>query len=191
MVTLLFGRQTTKSIGGIEIDASLNEQIDFSNTVTDHPIEGGSSITDHVYENPLIVTMECVISNAALTSDDQGRAIDAYEQLKLLKSRREPFDVVNALDVYSNMIVQDLGIPRRSDTADSLAFTVVLKQIRIVDSVTVDLRPIVAPSVQNAASSKVNAGRATPTPASPTQAAQAQGITVRDAIARSPRFELL
>lgn len=191
MVALLFGRATTKSIGGIEIDASISEQVDFSNSITDHPIEGGATVTDHAYENPLMITMECIISNSSLNSTDQGRSIDAYNQLKLLKSSREPFDVVNALDVYSNMLVESLSFPRRADTSDSLVFTVTLKQIRIVDSITVDLGPIVSPTIKNSASSKVNGGRATPKAASDAQNEQAVGAVLRDAIARSPRFELL
>lgn len=48
----------------IRIDATVGETHTYANTVTDHPIEGGSPITDHVRPDPVRLTIQGVISNA-------------------------------------------------------------------------------------------------------------------------------
>ena len=42
-----------KNIGGFVIDAFIREGYSFKNSVTDIPIEEGSSVSDHVVEEPL------------------------------------------------------------------------------------------------------------------------------------------
>ncbi len=48
----------------IRIDATVGETHDYVNTVTDHPVEIGSPVTDHVRPEPIRLTLSGVISNA-------------------------------------------------------------------------------------------------------------------------------
>lgn len=56
----LFGIPTVilSSVGGIEIDAVLNETHKFDTLVTENPIEDGSAITDHIVNLPFILEMQ-------------------------------------------------------------------------------------------------------------------------------------
>lgn len=48
----------------IEVDATTREVHGFSNDVTDHPVETGAAITDHVRPKPITLSIDGVISNA-------------------------------------------------------------------------------------------------------------------------------
>ena len=47
-------------IGDLVIDATYASDINLSNTITDHPIEG-SYATDHIYNNATTVNLQCAI----------------------------------------------------------------------------------------------------------------------------------
>lgn len=48
----------------LTLDASIREVHTSSSTVTDHPVETGSNIADHIRPDPDALTMEAVISNS-------------------------------------------------------------------------------------------------------------------------------
>lgn len=155
-------RFTCKIGDAIEIDAVLDESHTLTNTVTDHPVEEGFNITDHSRPDPDQVTLTCFISNTPISDQQQertvregsvdfttaalqdtefsvvaGRGNDAYKKLKKLRDEGTLVQVVTTLTTYvksstSGMIIQSLTIPRTAKDIDGLAFTIVLKQIRIV-----------------------------------------------------------
>lgn len=61
-------------IGTITIDACKDETHTLTNTVTDHPVEEGFNISDHVRPDPDMVTLSCFVSNTPLSTDQQTRA---------------------------------------------------------------------------------------------------------------------
>lgn len=67
----------------LEIDATTSEQHEAANTVTDHPVEQGASISDHVRQNPNALTISGVISNTPvyLPKDHAGGARDATQKV--------------------------------------------------------------------------------------------------------------
>lgn len=50
----------------IRIDCTVNRTHVFANTVTDHPVERGANITDHVRPDPVRLSMVGVVSNAPI-----------------------------------------------------------------------------------------------------------------------------
>jgi hypothetical protein len=63
----------------LEIDATTNEQHDATNTVTDHPVEKGANIADHVRPDPDVLSVTGTISNTPihLPKDHNGGAREA------------------------------------------------------------------------------------------------------------------
>jgi hypothetical protein len=53
------------SIGGIDIQATLEETFDDTVNITDHPVEAGAEISDHAYYKPSNLTMRCGWSNSS------------------------------------------------------------------------------------------------------------------------------
>lgn len=50
----------------ITLDASLHEQHTGTATITDHPVETGSNVTDHIRPDPDMLTIEGIVSNTPL-----------------------------------------------------------------------------------------------------------------------------
>jgi hypothetical protein len=149
-------------VDSIEIDACMEETHTLNNTVTDHPVEQGFNISDHVRPEPDVVTLRCFISNTPLSTEQQTRAVqegsvqftttsqqdveigaidgrgaDAFKKLKKLRDEGTLIKLVTTLKEYGNsstegMVVQSITVPRTTKNYDGLEFSITLKQIRIV-----------------------------------------------------------
>jgi hypothetical protein len=167
----------TKSIQGKEdsegfvIDAFLVESYSFTNSVTDIPVEEGSTISDHVVEEQDVVSIKAFIGNAEFIvadssdsiskepPDRMARVLKSYKELLRLKRTKEVCTVTTGLDVYTDMIITSLNIDRAVETGANLPFSMEFKRIKIVKSETV----------------AINAGAGAPTPGSGGAADQAAG----------------
>ena len=135
----ILGVLARKKIGFIELDAVVGETITFNNTVTSAPIESGESITDHVFNQPLELSLECIISEADIVRQFTDSAapkarIEAYESLKDLWRSKAPVEVVAGYETYTNMLVGNITIPRTNADGNSIRFNVSLVQATILDS---------------------------------------------------------
>ena len=148
---LLF--DTKSQIWDLVIDGTHLETISYSNNITNHPVESGSFISDHIYINPLKVTMDCSITDSAadliggireignlfsgniltnLSNRFQGKGAKqtaAYEFLKNLALSKSTVTIVNKLDVLPNMAIESLSLPRTNETGDRLFFSITLQQL--------------------------------------------------------------
>jgi len=136
----VFGLMVRKKIGFLELDAVVSETINLNNTVTSAPIETGETVTDHVYNEPLELSMECIISDSDIVRSvnsqiNQVARIQAYESLVDLWKAKSPVDVVAGYEVYSNMLITSISIPRANEDGDSIRFTASFIQANILESV--------------------------------------------------------
>lgn len=53
-------------IGDVVIDATLNEVIQYSSTITEHPIEDKACVGDHIFKQPMRVKIEGYITDAPM-----------------------------------------------------------------------------------------------------------------------------
>jgi hypothetical protein len=177
---LLFTNQS--KIGELFIDGTHLETIDYSSEITNHPIETGSSISDHIYINPLKVKMEGSITEASVdiigTVKDIAGLFDgnllnnavnkfkgnstkltaAYELLKDLHASKSLVTVINYLDTFDNMVIETLTFPRDNKVGNRLFFEITLKQITLasVKTVSISRNPR---SVQDMINNKLETGR--------------------------------
>jgi hypothetical protein len=136
-----------KKIGSLAIDCVVNENITLSTNITTAPIETGESVTDHAYNEPLKLSGTGIISDS-----DPARALqnvitnttsaykplprlEAYETLRQMHLERTPIDVVMGLETYTNMMIENINIPRDADSGDALFFTFDMIQVTILDRV--------------------------------------------------------
>lgn len=141
----------------IDIDACLEETHDLGNMVTDHPVEEGMAITDHVRPEPDRVTLRCFVSNTPLSTeqvqsavragdvqfrttaprDIENRGTNAFLELKKMRDQGTLISVTTSLKQYGvgsddKMVIERLSIPRTLQNVDGLEFSLSLKQIRVV-----------------------------------------------------------
>jgi hypothetical protein len=156
-------KQKLVTIGpAITIDACAEESHQLTNTITDHPVERGTNISDHVRPDPDLVTLQCFVSNTPLSQEqqtrtiregnlefestsvedvpigqDNGRGARVFAALEKLRLDGTMVQVVTTLKTYAlketeGMVIQSITIPRRPANYDGLEFSITLKQIRIV-----------------------------------------------------------
>ncbi len=67
LLSLLFTQPKLAQIGALQLDASLNESHERSSIITDHEIEDGSQINDHIRKNPEKLIITGLVSDSPLS----------------------------------------------------------------------------------------------------------------------------
>lgn len=141
-------------------DTTVTITHDFSNSVTEHPVETGVSFSDHVQVKNNRFTLSGVFGAFTLNQyagDNIGygkdRVKDAYTFLTRLRNDREVFTLVSKYDVYENCVIESLSIPVNADSATSLYFDLNIVQIRVASTESVSLvkvENVIAPKKDDA-----------------------------------------
>ncbi len=121
------------SIGGIIPDVSIQEVISDENAVTQHPVETGTPVADHIYANPITCDLVVAWSDSG-PAGYSGRSQDLYQIILGLRDTREPFDVYTIQRMLPNMVFG--SIVSRTDEATGCAvfLSVRLQQVIISDT---------------------------------------------------------
>lgn len=109
-------------LGDVFLNTVYEENPDRSVKTTDHPIEGGVDITDHVERKPITMDIEGVIigPDAAMRMKRLNEYMDNGEPLKYVYR-----------NTMANVIIEDFGRSHNKEVANGFAFDITLKQIRI------------------------------------------------------------
>lgn len=128
----------TRSIGGITMDVTVEENHTDELEITEHPVEQGAAVVDHAYVKPSTVTIKAGVSDASnkATAGDK-RSVAVYNALLKLQGTREPFDLVTGKRVYKNMLIKSLAVVTDQATENVLMVTAELQQIIIANVVAV------------------------------------------------------
>lgn len=170
---LIFDDQNTSI--GLDVVPSENHVI--SSTITDHPVEEGSNISDHARPDPDRLTLECIISNTPLPplSVDWNRAQNSWVALRKLRDAGSLVTVLTTLGRYESMEIEQVSVTRDAPSYNALAFTVSFKKIRIVQNRLTSVRV----SKQKNVSSRVKTG--SQTPEEPDEVEKSAGAKLLDA----------
>lgn len=132
VLATLFGKKYDKGrVGVVELDVTISENHTFNSRATNFPVETGGDVTDHIINDPDILTLSGLVSDTPLNIFSFfTRSIDAFNRLVDLHERRVPVTVVTGLKVYQNMVMTTLDVPRNINTGQSLTFNITLQNIR-------------------------------------------------------------
>jgi hypothetical protein len=170
----------------LKIDATKAEQHSLKSKATQHEVEDGGNISDHVIKGGRTVTIDGVVSDDPLTIagavagniagitgslvDGLGGAVvtgvvsklgsellkdgdkpskDAFDILEYIYEENIPLVIVTSIKTYTNMIMESLVMPRDVRNFNSLAFNASFKEVRIIESETVDI-PVAVTTVDGA-----------------------------------------
>ena len=194
----LFYRADGWSVGEISLDLILTETHSLNAVVTQHPVQDGSTISDHITILPRSGTMRVLVSNFSLSTAkgdaradwdeiyDQGeaaqkslpnRAEEAWKKLKDLVKKRELVKVVTSLEVYEDVVITRVETTRDGDTGDALEIDIDYEQVTKVKlketKVTAQVQPRDMKSTINQKSAvQVNSGQKVGTEATAAEEAQ-------------------
>ncbi len=135
------------SIDGFPIDVVKQFTPKLSSKTTDHPIEKGADLTDHIQAQPFEFTLECIISAnpiGAIANDptriNTDPAKDGYAKLVSVHEARKPVTVITPRGTYTMMVMTELTAPVDAASGNSLLFTVTFKHITIVENKRTTIR---------------------------------------------------
>jgi hypothetical protein len=154
-IALLF-EDSKVSIGEIVLDAALEEAHTLQARATEHPVEIGSEVADHVHALPATLNLEGVISNTPLSAfgltmfRDDDRAHAAFKTFEAIILTGKLIDIVTTLKTYKNMIIEDFVVTRSADSVDALRFSCTAKQISMVSSKLINIAPKQQPKLPRA-----------------------------------------
>lgn len=128
-------QKTEELTVGYYFDAFTKENHVGSVRVTEHPVQGGSNISDHAYNLPDKLTLEVLVSDSVESivsgqfTGSKSKSVTAYEILRSLKERRVLVSVRTRLHYYTNMIIENMSVSDDYKSANSLRCTVSLRQV--------------------------------------------------------------
>lgn len=131
-----------RSIGNLDIDCTIREQGTDVYTPTNHPVEQGAAITDHVYRNPSQLVMEIGFSNSSAQAGGSNDYVNqTYADLLAMQGDRLPLTIVTGKRTYQNMIITSLAVTTDETTEAILACTVTCREIIIVQTQVTTVGP--------------------------------------------------
>lgn len=130
----------------------ISEDHELNFRISEHPLQDGSTVTDHVHREPYKVSIEGMFTNHPLKKLEETNEVkfkDSYatsevkstlsntalvnfEKVKELAKKREPVRLVCSLEVYPKMIVTSIKSQRDSKSGSSVRFTMTLQEIKTV-----------------------------------------------------------
>lgn len=148
------------NIGGWFFDAYLKLNHTSRLTITDQPVQSGSSLTDNAYLQPRTLDMDVAMSDVATSlvsgqfNSGSSRSVNAYQILRQLQQLRVPIQVYTRLGTYENMLIEVLSAPDDFTTQYGLKCTVSLKEVLVakVRTVKISARPVVSNSSSSSGS---------------------------------------
>ena len=181
----LFKGESKTKIGDLVIDVCTKENIKFSSTVTEHPLETKESVNDHIYKNSQKLRIEGFITDSPLRvfgfietplqknsvsslinnvksflpfNQDAKPSVLAYQLLYQLWQDRALITVVTSLDSFTNMTITDLDSSKDPETGGRFEFVVELIQLQFANVVTTSNNNFKSSSIKSLASPKDNVG---------------------------------
>jgi hypothetical protein len=143
-IKLLFKPKQYK-IGSIELDLILDENHGFSNEVTEHNVEDGSVLTDHIKNNLFSTGISGYVTNftidrtVAFGDFLENRVQNAFDALEELWKQRIPITIITQYKVYEDVAITEINIPNNETIGDALIVNLRFKEMKIVQLKTVDI----------------------------------------------------
>lgn len=183
ILDIIFGTGPQKTeVGAITIDATITENHRRASQITDHPIETGSNIQDHIFREPRRLDLVGEVTDSPVHSfglldgsafqlggvlgDLIGlteRRLEAFEQFEAMHESRELVKIVTGLTVYEDMALIAANFPKNNQTGKRLLFRLSFQEIVKVTTRTADLpAEQVKPANRDAAASGTSRGKQTP-----------------------------
>lgn len=135
----LFSIGPKRSFGGIDGYVTISESTTDALEITQQPVQQGAMISDHAFKKPVSFSMQMLFSDNTgffAISGITTSLAEIYESLLDLQDTLEPFDVVTPKRVYTNMMLQSLGMTTDKKTENCLAITASFQEVIIVQVTT-------------------------------------------------------
>lgn len=153
----LFAR-TDMGIENFPFDLFIDESHGLDFNISEHPLQDGTVITDHVSQKLRICKISAMFTNHSVSKnigntdiiDIEGYenaelmenvALERYTALEDLAKKRLPVRLVTSLVVYPKMIIKQIKAARNEKDGERIKFSMVLSEFKTVElfSVSTDV----------------------------------------------------
>lgn len=169
------------TIGDLQCDCVIDHVTNLNSSVTEHPIEGGFVIADHVARQAMKLSLTAIITPTPVSyfrimggsnPDRLGEAASYLEQVHLAG---EPITIVLPDGIYDSMVMTSCPLPRNVQDGFCYRLALEFTHVTIVSQKTEEIPE------QNASGDAVGKAGATGTDAgASSQVNIGTGLTVRD-----------
>ena len=148
VLSLIYGRKYAQSSVNfandgpaiVTFDTMVSEDHKFSSRVTYYPVENGTIVSDHIINQPDVVTLSGLVTDTPLNIFAPfNRSISAFNALLQIHQRRQVVDIVTGIKIYKNMAITNLDVPRTVKTGQTLTFNITLQKISFDNNVQLRL----------------------------------------------------
>ncbi len=119
-----------RSIADIYPDVVIEESHSDESIVTRDPVQGGSVVTDLIFDQSPIVAIRGGFSNSS--AGYEGYIQEQYQELLALKASKRPFFLSTGKRAYRRMVIQALQVVTDPRSEYVLMFTAICVNINIV-----------------------------------------------------------
>jgi len=130
-------------------DATLRVEHSQEAVFTEHPVQIGPAVVDHVYLRPARVVLEVAMSDAMDSyqsgqySSGSSKSVSAYQTFKDIQAARVPITLRTRYDTYQNMGIEDVRGTEDARTKTGFRGALYFREIisATVSTTTVSQRP--------------------------------------------------
>lgn len=173
--SLFYDASRAYSVGELKLHLILEERHAVDVSVTEHPVQDGSVISDHATVALREGSLRALVTNSSIRGDEGmpnvNKALRAWERLKSIAEDMQPVTIVTVMETYTDVIVTHVGAMRDGDSGDGQEFDVTFKQVKRVRLKEDEITAVVSPKDMGTATNRriapnVDSGQITATPAS-------------------------
>lgn len=161
----------------VELDVSLNETHSYDTVITDHPVEAGANISDHVRVSPVRLKISGVVSNTPLSLTQINlnpiRAEQALGTLLQWQEAAELLTVATTLSTYESFLLKSVSVQRDKEKANGVFVDLEFQMVSLAESATATVEPT---SSTKAVTSKKSVGKKPTTTVTPKRSLALKGI---------------
>jgi len=171
---LFLNKNYDYGISSLKFDLILSETHTLSNTISEHNVEDGSVISDHIKNNLQAGSLVGFISNFSIQnyylnrdrSAFRNKAKDAFELINEIWRRKDLVKIIVMMKVYNNVAIENIDMNFSEGDGEAISMNVSFKEMNVVTLKTVDLGNVKPGAMTSdkarQASDKKDLGRQTP-----------------------------
>ncbi|MCI9202321.1 MAG: hypothetical protein HFI98_01785 [Lachnospiraceae bacterium] len=124
------------AINGIEFDALISESRSYNSDIPEYAVETGYSVSDNISIKPMEVELTGYLTNTPVTwlNHGTGRVETVVAQLENLFFSKQLVTLTTRTDVYTDMGITYLNVPKDESNMTSREVRVRLKKVNKVSS---------------------------------------------------------
>lgn len=162
-----FNIKNPTQVGSLKVDIVKSFEYTYEQDVTEHPVETGFEIADHIVNKPLKLTMTVGIASSPVTwfwKNGYGakKFANGLQLLEEIRDKKEPVTIVRPEKKYDNMVMTSCRVSKQDSTKSIIYADLSFIQIVKVTTQTTAIpeNVVTASQEENAGATAANVGAA-------------------------------